>query len=562
MLVNVGFKAPVNRSFKHGRATLYRMFLFVMLLVSLPAMAAAPTPGTVISPIDKPVFKPEKSAPPPADQKKQPAFSTAASSKKIHITRFVLSGNTVFSDEQLLRLVAQYRDSMMNLAEIYHVADVIQDYYRQHGYLLASVFLPAQKVSSGIVKLEIIEGRLGRVQIEGKLDSYLPEFLLYQLDQLHPDAIIEKDALESETLLLNELPGMEARAIIKPGQKPGYSDVTMKVKEKRVAGTVRLNNYGRESIGEVRLEGGLLFANPFTQGDQLNFSAIVSQRSQMKYARVDYDNLINTSGTRAGVAVSTFSYDVDTQDLGLTGTLDGSGTNISFRLTHPYLRSHRNSLDMGVVVRRNQSDENGTLSLTTTGKAINVMDLSLGWQVLHLNNSQSVMRAMLSTNFKGNDDGTKDDAEKAKLTLDYSYAMPFSDAWFLLFRANAVASADPLPDVERYRIGGPDSVRAYPSAELAGDGGGFASIDVGRSFYQTQGLRYSAKVFADAGRVTRQLPAAGQDSSDSIAGYGVGFSATINKYHNIEIQIVTPSGNRVSSDNRDTRAWVNYSAQL
>jgi len=146
--------------------------------------------------------------------------------------------------------------------------------------------------------------------------------------------------------------------------------------------------------------------------------------------------------------------------------------------------------------------------------------------------------------------------------LDYSYTLPFADSWFLLFRANAVASDDPLVDVERYRVGGPDSVRAFPSAELAGDGGGFASIDVGKSFFQRRGLRYTAKIFADAGRVTRKLPAPGENSSDSIAGYGVGFSASIDRQHIIELQVVDPSGDRVSSDNRDTRVWVSYSAQL
>lgn len=543
------------------RAFTPELLFGAVLLVSLPVLAAPPTPGTVISPIDKPVYQPEKPALPPIETKKKVPFTSPGSAKKISIKQFVLSGNTAFSDEQLLALVSQYRDSMMNLAEIYHVSDVIQDFYRQNGYLLASVFLPAQKVSSGTVRFEIVEGRLGQARVEGELDSYYPNFLVYQLDQIEPGAIIEKDVLEGETLLLNELPGLEARAVISRGEKPGHSDVVMKVEEDRQSGTVRLNNFGRESIGEVRLEGGWLYANPFSQGDMLNFSAIVSESTQMVYGRVDYDALLNNSGTRAGFSLSTFTYDVDPSDLGLAGTLDGDGTNYSARITHPLDRNRRSSMDVGAILRHNESDESGSLSLTTAESSINVLDMLFSWQLLHLNNSQSVIRAMLSTNFKDND-GTKDDAEKAKLTLDYSYAMPFAENWFMMLRANMVASADPLADVERYRIGGPDNVRAYPSAELAGDGGGFASIDVGKIFYQQRDLRYTAKAFVDAGRVTRKLTAPGQDDSDSIAGYGIGFSATVEKQHLFELQIVEPSTDRVSSDDRDTRVWLNYAAQL
>lgn len=563
MWINAGNYMPVNRVSDFWRTLFAHSLVPALLLVGLPVMAATPTPGTVISPIDKPVYQPEKSAPPPVEQKKKPAFTPPGTTKKISIKQFTLSGNTAFSDDALQALIAQYQDSMMTLPEIYHVADIIQDYYRHNGYLLASVFLPAQKVSSGTVRLEIVEGRLGRKRIDGELGSYSEEFLVRQLNQIRPGEIIEKDVLEGETLLLNELPGLEARAVIARGEQAGHSDVIMKVEEDRTSGTVRVNNYGRESIGEVRLEGGLLYANPFSQGDMLNLSAIVSESSQMVYGRVDYDALLNTSGTRAGFALSTFDYDVDTSDLGLAGTLDGDGTNISFRIMHPLKRVRRSSLDLGAVLRRNESNESGDLSSTTSGTAINVLDMIINWQLLHLDNSQSSFSAMLSTNFQSNDDGTKDDAEKARLTLDYSYAMPFSENWFMLLRANAVASADPLADVERYRVGGPDNVRAYPSAELAGDGGGFASIDVGKTFYQERGLVYSAKVFADAGRVKRKIPLAGEKSSESLAGYGIGFSATIERQHYIEFQIVEPSSDdRVSSDNRDTRVWLSYSAQL
>ena len=549
------------RTAKMVLACLLLGFSVSITITSTTTIAApAPTPGTVLEPIKKPVLKPKPSSSPPVQHRKKDTLQTTATSKKILIKTFEFKGSSIFNEKELAKAISDYYGKKLTLAQIYQAADVIENLYRRRGYMLASVYLPAQKISSGKVILEILEGRRGEILVEGEMKSYTEAFIKQQLDELSASKIVSEDILEKEILLLNELPGLTARAIISPGKEYGSSDVTFKVEEDIVSGTVRLNNYGRDSIGETRLEGGLIYANPFGIGDQFNFSAIVSDSASMVFVRIDYDALINNSGTRLGFGVSNFDYEVDTAKIGLAGTLEGSGTNTSIKLVHPYVRARREQMDLGFVIRHSETDETGiTIS---PDRSISLLDLVFAWRLTHGNRAKTSMTAMLSTNFDDYVEVTNEEGQKAKLSLDVVYFQPLSANWFYSLKLNAAHSSDPLADVERFRIGGPTSVRAFPSAELAGDRGAVVSLDVGKSFRAADGIIMTAKAFVDAGSVSRELPLAGESKSESLAGFGLGLVTLFGMDHSLQLEVVKQSGDRISSDGDDSRVWINYSAKF
>ena len=125
---------------------------------------------------------------------------------------------------------------------------------------------------------------MSSVYIDGELESYSGSFPIDQLDTIVLGEIITSTSLEEEMLLLNDMPGLSARAVIVPGEAYGSSDVAVKVTEDRYATTLRVNNYGRKSIGETRVEAGWLYVNPLLQGDQLNLSGIIAEDSAMIFA--------------------------------------------------------------------------------------------------------------------------------------------------------------------------------------------------------------------------------------------------------------------------------------
>lgn len=547
----------------------YREVLFITMCsvalcaLTLPGyvLAAPLSPGAVISPIDKPVYQPERSQSPEISRPSK-AAPAPQSSVKVKVNSFQFVGNTTYSDDVLRSVIAKYEGRTLSITEIYHVADLVEIYYRYHGYLLTSVYVPAQKINSGSIKLEVLEGRVGDIEIDGNLNSYSPQFLRKQVDGLKTGTIIDDETLEKETLLLGDLPGLETRAVIKPGKEYGTSDIVFVNEEDRYSGVIAVNNFGRKAIGEARLEAGFLMANPIFEGDMLNLSGIIAQDNRMLFGRIDYDALINTSGTRLGFNFSAFAYDVDTVEAGLPpGTLEGSGISLVARISHPLQRSTRNNTSIIVDVRRSTTKEDGSLALPFRAEnTINLLDVFVNYDHLYSSYAKTTIHGGLATNFKSVRDQLDRTSQKAKLSLDVSHYQPFFETWFLIGRAQGVYSPDPLVDVEKYRIGGQGSVRAYPSAELAGDKGGVFSLDIGVNYIVSGNVVLTPKIFADAGKVYRYTDFGlfGLPESESLAGYGAGLSVLFAKNHTIDFEVVTPTSDKVSSDGRDTRFWLSY----
>lgn len=535
------------------------------LLLPQPANAAPPTPGAVISPIDKPVIKPEQSQLPQVTRDKKSAPPVSSSAKKIRVNTFKFRGNTTFSNEQLHEIVAEYEGKDLSINNIYFVADVVETFYRYHGYLLTSIYLPAQQINSGTIIFEVIEGRLGVIKFDGDLESYTPEFLARQVDELQSGKIIDDQSLETETLLLGDLPGLDTRAVISSGKEYGTSDVIFISEEDRYSSVVNVNNYGRKSIGEKRIEAGFLMANPIIEGDMLNLSLIAAESSRMLYGRADYDVLVNSSGTRAGLSVSSFDYEVDTEEAGLPGslTLEGSGSSIVVRVSHPIQRTSRNNTSITVSGRSSSTEQSGTAAIPVDNK-INLLEVFMNWDHLYRDYAKTSVQVGLSSNFKSRENMLDTESQKAKLSLDVSHYQPFMESWFIIARVQGVVSPDPLVDVERFRLGGQGSVRAFPSAELAGDKGGVISLDLGKKFIVSEKVLMTPRLFADAGKVYRDdsFGLVGQTDSESLTGYGAGLTMAFAQDHLLDIEVVKPVTDRISSDGRDTRAWLSYRGQF
>ncbi|MBW3567153.1 MAG: hypothetical protein KY410_04190, partial [Proteobacteria bacterium] len=89
--------------------------------------------------------------------------STAPIGPAIPVTAFIFTGNDTFSDEVLAAQLEPWTNTELTLDAIYTAADALTLYYREQGYGLAQVTVPAQKINDGIVELRIIEGRIGSI---------------------------------------------------------------------------------------------------------------------------------------------------------------------------------------------------------------------------------------------------------------------------------------------------------------------------------------------------------------------------------------------------------------
>jgi Hemolysin activation/secretion protein len=170
----------------------------------------------------------------------------------IFVKKIKLTGNTVFSDEILMPLVDLGEGKNVTLGTLTILADKVSAFYAKEGYLLATAFIPKQEVKDGIVEMVITEGRVNKVIVQGN-KKLSEEKFKQRMKMVQEEAILREQTLERVLLELNELMGVKVRAVLKPGDLPGTSDLVMDVTELRPYNvSFDSDNFGSRFTGAFR----------------------------------------------------------------------------------------------------------------------------------------------------------------------------------------------------------------------------------------------------------------------------------------------------------------------
>lgn len=471
--------------------------------------------------------------------------------KKFTVKRFEIEGNTRYSAADLHALISDYLNRPISLFDLYAAADRIAEQYVGAGYTLASVTVPPQKVDDGIVRLQVSEGRVGAVAAENNR--------LYDLGQLTPylgevksGTVYRSADLERGLRALNELPGLKARAVVRPGEAYGTSDLILRTEEKPFEGALTVDNYGRDSIGEFRLSAFGQLNNPLGLEDQLQVMALGSEDGLLAYGYGAYSLPINPRGTRMAASYGYARFEVD------NAPVEGRNQSARLQLEHPLIRSASDLLTVtgGATYTKADSDF-ATLFLNET--VVTLLELGGTYSHIYANAAISQVSVTLATNF---DRLTRADItaaavnqerltgdQRLRVELDLQHIQPLFLGLQLLARANGVYSPDPLADTQQYSLGGPSSVRGFPASEVRGDRGYLGSLTL-RQPFMIGPARLYGRVFADSGAIMVVDAPVGVSDRETLTSAGVGLDAQW-AYLDLKLDWSFPCDSHTVSDGED-----------
>ncbi|MEG2963094.1 MAG: POTRA domain-containing protein, partial [Janthinobacterium sp.] len=180
------------------------------------------------------------------------ALAVAPGGPTVVLRSIKVSGNSMLGDETLRAALGDVTGKTFDLAGLRGLAERITDVYQASGYPFARAILPPQDLDHGDLRIDIIEGRYGVVQAEGD-DGALAQRATAFLDGLRPGSVIASGPLERAALLLDDLPGIDSAATVRPGAQAGTGDLIVQVaRGQRVRGDVGLDNAGSRYTGKNR----------------------------------------------------------------------------------------------------------------------------------------------------------------------------------------------------------------------------------------------------------------------------------------------------------------------
>lgn len=528
------------------------------LLLTAEALAETPpTPGAILEsmPALQPalphtlpqVLLPDQSAAPEHDH----------NGKRFQVHSFHFVGATVFPPMELKRVVDRFVDLELNLYDLNQAADAVTEFYHDHGYTLARANIPAQRVDDGVVTLLVIEGRVGTVLFSGN-KSYSLNFLKQRVGDLTSGSLIETRNLERTLLLLNDLPGLDARATLSPGAEFGSTDVLIKTDERRLGGSLTADNTGRVETGQLRLNMTNELNNPFGIGDQLKLQLTGTEKLLSKSGSIGYSIPLGSKGLRLAAGYSDLKYD-------LAGTfsalgIHGSARTADLALSWPLTRSRSSNEMLTMTARQTRLIQN-IFGVESSSVLVPMLDLS--YQANWIGKDASVTNLMtkVSSNLKNNFDGNSQIAVRYRIDVDGNYLLPLDRNWDLYLRGATTFSPDRLPDSEKYSIGGVGSVRAFRTSELRGDSGWQSSMEFRRTFNLLR-VPASVTLFGDIGNAIYKMPGY-SDASNTISAWGCGLTLYPMRQTTLKVEFaVAGHGDYLAGDGNNKRLWANINTNF
>lgn len=443
---------------------------------------------------------------------------------------------------KLVELVAQtdFERGWITIEQLDAIALTVTEYYRERGFILATAFVPEQEVADGVIRLNVLEGRLGEVEVSNEL-IFSPETIKAAFANELGEPVTE-ERIEGALRRINDLPGVRVRGSFSPGENVGETRLTLGVLDEQAwSSSVLIDNHGSETTGEIRMYGTTEWNNLFNKGHRLVAGVLRSEGPDSSlYGQLEYE-LPFTADHRGTVKMTLNRNEFSVSRLAnlpvIVGETDNYGLSASYQVTRS--RTRNLALNAGYTFK-DVVFQVGELTTLSTDEQIETFNVSADYTRLW-DERQLLLTGRLAVDqghlISGEARGQSTDFTKillsANLLKRFSFAnwVTKNESFFnFVVKLNSQYTEKFLSSVEQFSLGGPNGVRAFGPSDVSVDSGAYAGFelyfDLPMDVTETFNLPIDPirpYVFYDyAYGVSRGLEGA-QDFDAQVQGWGAGF---------------------------------------
>ncbi len=476
------------RSIAHT-AVVTGIALLVACAATNVARAQVPQVPSDTRPSERPLPLPEFRKPPPEllqlPQVKPPDAERLPGVLRVLVSKFRITGNTVFSDAELAKVAAPFENREITNTDLEELRRQLTVYYVSRGYINSGAVLPDQKVSEGVIEIRIVEGRLTRTEIEGT-EHFRKEYFSDRI-ALRAGPPLNLVNLEQELQILLRDPLVQSmNAQLVPGERPGEAVLKAQVAERpRYDLGISLDNKLSPSLGEARLTLLGAINNPLGRGDVLSGELGVAEGIRHDF-KLRYRTPINARDTAIGFHYENAKSEVIQEPfnvLDITSKIETVGAQI----THPVIRTPNQLLTLGAMLERRESKTSllgvpfsfspGVVDGEATVSALRLVQDYVDRGRTQVISARSTFSFGLDA-FSSTINANAPDSRYKTWLGQFQWVRRVGEAGHQLHvRANVQLANESLLPIEQFSVGGLDSVRGFRSNQLVQDRGYTASLE-------------------------------------------------------------------------------------
>lgn len=505
------------------------------------------------------------------------ASATArAEDQRFDIARFDVSGNTLLPDAQVQSLLAPYTGSRRNFADVQRALEALENAYRAAGYGAVQVALPEQEATSGAVRFEVVEAKIGKIDVVDNRYASAAN-VLRGLPALQPGSAPNLRRLSENVQLSNENSAKQVEVSLAAGDSDTVVDATVRVTDRSPhQGGVSIDNTGTETTGKWRTGVFYQYANLFDRDHAASLAYATSPDSpsgvKIHNYSLGYRWPLYGWGDSIDLIYGKSSSNTPSSTPTLGGALNivGKGDVFGLRLNHNFPRAGETTRRLIAAIDYKSIDArctgvdgspvstapptpplascvpytvlplSATYAVSTRGGAAQT-DASAGLSV-------NLPRGTRYTNITGRTDrysyltsGNRDTRDAfVALRGAASWMRGFGGDWQARLAASAQLALQPLVTAESFGLTGAYTVRGFDERVLAADSGIVANAelyapDVAAARGWNGSLRLLA--FIDAAQGHNRAAQAPVPARVSAASAGIGMRAALAKSVTIRVDV-------------------------
>ncbi|MCC7413567.1 MAG: ShlB/FhaC/HecB family hemolysin secretion/activation protein [Gammaproteobacteria bacterium] len=401
------------------------------------------------------------------------------------VRAFRVVGNTVVPSATLEAIAAQYAGREITDTELQTLRTRLTQVYAAAGYVTSRATIPDQDIDDGVITIEIVEGRLGGVEVSGAraIDT---DFFARRLGPIGSGPLDIGPLNQRLRWLLQDRIVDSVQATLVPGAAWNESVLHVQVEEgRRFGGALSVGNDRSPTVGGVRGAIGARARNLFGRGDQ--FDLILGHTQGLRDLDASFTYPLTARGTQLFLRYANYGSElVEEPFAGLDVTTESRGLELA--VTQSLLRTSTRNVTLGVGFASRQSESflRGRPFSFSAGADDGRTDIKVarvtGQWLEQGANSVFSARLTLSIGIGAlgatvHEDGRPDSRYTAGLGQLQWLRRLGPHAGLLFARLDVQLASDSLLPLEKYAIGGASTVRGYRRARFVRDAAWAGSLE-------------------------------------------------------------------------------------